>query len=499
MSKELSASEVPPFRMEHDSMGQVVVPAQALYGAQTQRAVENFPISSLRLQREFIRALGLIKAAAARTNGQLGELAVPDALAIESAADEIVRGDHDAQFVVDVFQTGSGTSTNMNANEVIAHLCERAGRRVHPNDHVNRNQSSNDVIPAAIHVSAALSIHNRLVPALNSLSEGLSEKANAFQDVVKIGRTHLQDAVPMRLGDEFSGYARQVQASVERIGAALYGIYELPLGGTAIGTGLNAPPEFGRLAIAYLAARVGLPFREAANHFEAQAAKDAVCFLSGALRTCAIALSKVANDIRWLASGPRCGLGELRLPALQPGSSIMPGKVNPVIAESALMACAQVVGHDAAIAWCCASGNFELNAMMPLLAYDLLDSVELLSAAAGNFLERCVRGLEADRDRALWYAGQSLANVTALVPEIGYDRASAIAQEAYRSGRTVFEIAREKGGLPEETLRHLLDPTSGTGRSAPRRLGTSPHSFTPDEKVDLMSEQSFPASDPPSY
>jgi len=497
MGKDPSASDASPFRIEHDSMGEIVVPTEALYGAQTQRAVENFPISSLRLQREFIRALGLIKAAAARTNGQLEELALPDALAIESAADGVARGDYDAQFVVDVFQTGSGTSTNMNANEVIARLCERAGRKVHTNDHVNRNQSSNDVIPAAIHVSAALLVHHRLVPALNSLSGGLAEKANAFQDVVKIGRTHLQDAVPMRLGDEFSGYARQVEVSAERIKAALPGIYELPLGGTAVGTGLNAPPEFGRLAIAYLAACTGLPFREAVNHFEAQAAKDAVCFLSGALRSCAIALAKIANDIRWLASGPRCGLGELRLPAVQPGSSMMPGKINPVIAESALMACAQVIGHDAAIAWCCASGNFELNAMMPLMAYDLLDSVELLSAAAGNFLERCVRGLEADRDRTLWYAGQSLANVTALVPEIGYDRASAIAQEAYRSNRTIYEIAREKSGLPDETLRRLLDPKSRTGRSASGKSGVSP--LTPDEKVDLMSEQSFPASDPPAY
>jgi len=486
-------------RIERDSMGEIAVPSEALYGAQTQRAVENFPISGLRLQRDFLRALGLIKAAAAKANGQLGELPLPDALAIESAAEGVARGDYDAHFVVDVFQTGSGTSTNMNANEVIARLCEQRGQNVHPNDHVNRNQSSNDVIPAAMHVSAALLIHDRLTPALNRLSGGLSEKANAFENVVKIGRTHLQDAVPMRLGDEFGGYARQVQASAERIEAALSGIYELPLGGTAIGSGLNAPPEFGRLAIAHLAARTGLPFREALNHFEAQAAKDAVCFLSGALRVCAIALSKIANDIRWLSSGPRCGLGELRLPAVQPGSSMMPGKINPVIAESAMMACAQVIGHDAAIAWCCASGNFELNTMMPLMAYDLLDSLGLLSAAAGNFLTRCVRGIEADRDRTLWFAGQSLANATALVPEIGYDRASTIAQEAYRSGRTVYEIAREKSGLPEEALRRLLDPSSQTGRSAVGKSDSDGHLLTPDEKVDLMSEESFPASDSPAF
>ena len=488
MAQNTSATET-CFRVEHDSMGEIAVPAKALYGAQTQRAVENFPISGLRLQREFLHALGLIKAAAASSNAQLGELTPPDAMAIESAADAVARGDYDSHFVVDVFQTGSGTSTNMNANEVIAHLCEQAGRKVHANDHVNRNQSSNDVIPAAIHVSAALLVHGRLLPALNRLRQGLSKKADEFQDVVKIGRTHLQDAVPMRLGDEFGGYARQVQASAERIEAAMPGIYELPLGGTAIGTGLNAPPELGRLTIAHLAHRTGLPFREAVNHFEAQAARDAVGFLSAAFRSFALALTKIANDIRWLASGPRCGLGELHLPAVQPGSSMMPGKVNPVIAESTLMACAQVIGHDATIAWCCASGNFELNAMMPLMAYDLLDSAQLLSAAAGNFLERCIRGLEADRDQALWFAGRSLANATALVPEIGYDRAAAIAQEAYRSGRTLAEIAAEKSGLPDETLRRLLDPKSQIG----------PRLLSPDEKVDMMSEQSFPASDPPAY
>lgn len=458
----------PGVRMEHDSMGDIAVPAGALYGAQTQRAVENFPISGLRFQREFLRALGLIKAAAARVNGALGELDALDANAIQAAAERVADGDYDAQFVVDVFQTGSGTSTNMNANEVIARLCASAGRGIHPNDHVNRNQSSNDVIPAAIHVSAAMLIRARLIPALHQLGEGLAGKAGEFQDVIKIGRTHLQDAVPMRLGDEFGGYARQVQASAERIEAALAGIYELPLGGTAVGTSINAPPGFGRMVIEDLAARTGLPLREAANHFEAQAAKDAVCFLSGALRGYAVALIKIANDIRWLASGPRCGLGELRLPELQPGSSIMPGKVNPVIPESTLMACAQTIGHDAAIAWCCASGNFELNVMMPLIAYDLLDSIALLSAATENLLNRCVLGLEADRDRAEWLIAQSLATVTGLVPEIGYDRAAAIAQEAHRTGRTIYEVAREKTGLAEETLRRLLDPERQAGRSASR-------------------------------
>ena len=494
-SGDVNNPGAPQVRVEHDSMGEIAVPAEALYGAQTQRAVENFPMSRLRFQREFLRALGLIKAAAAKTNRQLGELTPAQASAIESAAERIAQGDFDSQFVVDIFQTGSGTSTNMNANEVIAHVVEHAGQKVHPNDDVNRNQSSNDVIPTAIHVSAALLIHGRLLPALAGLRGGLSAKASEFRDVVKIGRTHLQDAVPMFLGQEFGGYARQVEASAERIQAALPGIHELALGGTAVGTGLNAPDGFGAIAIAHLAERTGLPFREAPNHFEAQAAQDAVCFLSGALRTCAIALTKIANDLRWLASGPRCGLGELRLPAVQPGSSMMPGKVNPVIAESLLMACAQAIGHDAAIAWACGSGNFELNTMMPLLGYDLLDSIELLSAAAENFLQRCVVGLEADADRALYYAERSLGNATALVPEIGYEKAAAIAQEAYRSGRSIREVAKEKSGLPDARLQVLLDPRSQARGQVTEDSGIQ----TPDEKVDLMSEESFPASDPPAY
>jgi len=472
-------------------MGDIAVPTDALYGAQTQRAVENFHISRLRFQRPFLRALGLIKAAAARANLQLGELPQEQATAIEHAANAVARGEYDDQFVVDVFQTGSGTSTNMNANEIIANLVAKTGQVAHPNDHVNRNQSSNDVIPTAIHVSAARVIHARLFPALTELEKGLAAKAREFADVVKIGRTHLQDATPMFLGDEFGGYARQVGASKQRIQAALEGIYELALGGTAVGTGANTPPGFARIAIAYLAEQTGLPFREAQNHYEAQAAKDAVCFLSGALRTFAVALTKIANDIRWLASGPRCGLGELRLPAVQPGSSMMPGKINPVIAESALMVCAQVIGYDAAITWCCAYGNFELNVMMPVIAYDLLDSIDLLSAASENFLERCIRGLEADRERTTAYAWQSLANVTALVPEIGYERAAAIAQEAYRSGSSIMDVAKAKSGIPEEHLRRLLDPISQARRDDGH--------LTPDEKVDLMSEESFPASDAPAY
>ena len=454
------------FRIERDSMGEVRVPAEALYGAQTQRAVENFPVSRLRFPRPFIRALGLVKSAAATVNGQLGQLPRELAEAIVASAEEVIAGAHDSQFVVDVFQTGSGTSTNMNANEVIARLAtqrlSRNGVAVHPNDHVNCSQSSNDVIPAAIHIAAAERVRRELLPALARLGEALRRKAEEFDDVVKIGRTHLQDAVPMRLGQEFRGYLRQVEASLERVHAALDWIYELPLGGTAVGTGLNAPPGFAPAVIRLIAQRTGLPFREAQNHFEAQAARDGVAFLSGALKTYAVSLTKIANDIRWLGSGPRCGLGELRLPAVQPGSSIMPGKVNPVIVESVLMVCAQVIGYDAAITWCCAAGNFELNAMMPVMAYDLLESIELLSAATRNFAERCVRDLEADRGRAAAFLEQSLALATALAPEIGYDKAAALAKEAYEAGRTILEVAREKSGIPEARLKELLDPARQT-------------------------------------
>jgi fumarate hydratase class II len=446
------------FRIEHDTMGEMRVPADALYGAQTARAVENFPISELRFPRAFIRALALIKSVAARVNGEGGFLPAEKAAAIERAAEEVLAGTHDAQFVVDIFQTGSGTSTNMNANEVIGHL---AG--AHPNDEVNRGQSSNDVIPSAMHMAAAESVHRNLMPAMDRLHASLAGKAREFADVIKLGRTHLQDAVPLRLGQEFSGYARQMAASRERIESALSGMYELALGGTAVGTGLNAEPGFAAAVIAGIARRTGLPFREARNHFEAQASKDAIVFLSGALRSYAVALTKIANDIRWLGSGPRCGLGELRLPAVQPGSSIMPGKVNPVIAESALMVCAQVIGHDATIAWSGAAGNFELNVMMPVMAYDLLESIELLAAASRNFAERLVDGLEADRERAGAYVEQSLAMGTALAPEIGYERAAELVKEAYRSGRTVREVARERSGIAEARLNELLDPERQSG------------------------------------
>jgi len=391
-------------------------------------------------------------------NGRMGHLPAALAAAIEQAAGQVVEGRHDHEFAVDIFQTGSGTSTNMNANEVIGRL---AG--AHPNDHVNRGQSSNDVIPTAMHIAAAEAVTARLLPAMRELDASLERKAAQFHDIIKIGRTHLQDAVPIRLGQEFSGYARQVEAARERIAGALTGIYELPLGGTAVGTGLNVPPGFAPETIARIARRTGLPFVEARNHFEAQAARDAACFLSGALRTYAVALTKIANDIRWLGSGPRCGLGELKLPPVQPGSSIMPGKVNPVIAESLLMVCAQVIGYDAAIAWCAAAGNFELNVMMPVMAFDLLEAIELLAGGSRNFAEKLVDGLEADRSRAESFVEQSLAMGTALAPEIGYDKTAELVKEAYATGRTIREVAHEKSGISEERLSTLLEPQRQTG------------------------------------
>ena len=451
-------------------MGEVRVPADALYGAETQRAVENFPVSRLRFGRRFLSALGLVKFAAAQANRRIGILPPPLAGAIEAAALEVMDGRHDSQFVVDVFQTGSGTSTNMNANEVIAtratallgHIEKTA---VHPNDHVNRSQSSNDVFPTALHIAAARAAHETLLPAMDALHHALDGKRQQFWGILKIGRTHLQDAVPMRLGQEFGGYARQVELSQARIRQVLEGVQELPLGGTAVGSGLNAAPGFAPAAMAIITERTGLPFREAHNHFEAQAARDAVVFLSGALKSYAIALTKIANDIRWLGSGPRCGLGELRLPEVQPGSSIMPGKVNPVIAESVLMVCAQVIGHDATISWAGAAGAFELNTMMPVIAYDLLESIELLAAASRNFDERCIAGLEANETRLRDTIEQSLALATALTPQIGYERAAALAKIAYESGRTIREVAQEQSGIEQHQLTELLDPIKMVGKS----------------------------------
>jgi len=443
------------FRMEHDTMGEMRVPTGALYGAQTARAVQNFPISGKRMPRAFLRALAMVKLAAARVNGRMGHLPADLAQRIERAAAELLGPQHDGDLPVDVFQTGSGTSTNMNVNEVIGRI---AG--AHPNDHVNRGMSSNDAIPTAMHIAAAETLHQMLLPAMGQLASSLRRKETEFHDIVKIGRTHLQDAVPVRLGQEFGGYAKQVEAAMRRIHAALEGIYELPLGGTAVGTGLNAPPDFARQTIAEIALLMVMPFVEAPNHFEAQGARDAVCFLSAALRTYACALTKIANDIRLLGSGPRCGLGELKLPEVQPGSSIMPGKVNPVIAESLLMVCAQVIGYDATIAWCAAAGTLELNVMMPVMAYDLLDAIELLANGSRNFAERLVDGLQVNRERAEGYVEQSLSMVTVLAPEIGYEKAAAIAKEAYKTGRTIREVAREQSGLPEDRLNRLLDPES---------------------------------------
>jgi fumarate hydratase class II len=440
-------------------MGAMPVPAESLYGAQTARAIENFPISALRPQRAFIRALGIIKAAAARVNGRHGWVDAGRSAAIERAAMDVAEGRHDDEFAVDVFQTGSGTSTNMNANEVIAHL---AG--AHPNDEVNRGQSSNDVFPSAMHIAAAETATHRLLNALDVLERELSRKSREFHDVIKIGRTHLQDAVPMRLGQEFSGYAQQVKNSLTRLTRAVDGLCELPLGGTAVGTGLNAPSGFAAETIAEISHLTGLPFVEAPNHFEAQAARDTIVALSGALRGLAVALTKIANDIRWLGSGPRCGFGELRIPPVQPGSSIMPGKVNPVIAESLLMVCAQVVGYDATIAWCGAAGNFELNVMMPVMAWDIIESITILGAATRNFEHRLVSGLEADRERAAGFVEQSLAMGTALAPEIGYDAAATLVKNAYLTGRTVREVAAEQSGLPAEKLAELLDPVTQAGR-----------------------------------
>jgi fumarate hydratase class II len=460
-------------RIEKDSMGEMAVPADALYGAQTARALANFPISGLRFPRAFLRALGMIKERAARVNLELGLLDQERAMAIMEAAEEVVQGGLDDHFVLDIFQTGSGTSTNMNANEVIANrACQLLGeaigsRTVHPNDHVNLGQSSNDVIPTALHLAAAVDIRQTLIPALFALQEALGEKAEAFDDIVTIGRTHLQDAVPVRLGQIFSGYARQVALSIRRLEAAAEGLLELPLGGTAVGTGLNAHPEFTRQVITGLAGVTGLPFREAVNHFEAQAAKDAAVAVSGALKGCAVALFKIANDIRFLGSGPRCGLGELILPAVQPGSSIMPGKVNPVMAESLLQACAQVVGNDTAVTLGGLSGNFELNVMMPLITHNLLQSVTLLANAAEQFSGRCVKGLQADRQRCESLIEQSLAMCTALAPVIGYDRAAQIAKKAHESGKTVREVAREEQVLPDAELERLLDPRPMTEPGVP--------------------------------
>ena len=445
-------------------MGEISVPEDAYYGAQTARAVENFPISGFRFSRQFIRALGLIKKHAAQANAALGLLPAQMGSAIQRAAQEVIDGKLDAHFVVDVFQTGSGTSTNMNANEVIANRAsellggQRGDKLVHPNDHVNRGQSSNDVIPSVIHLAALEAIKFDLCPALEELAAALRRKAEAFHDVLKIGRTHLQDATPMRLGQEFSGYASQLEHGLVRLKNVEPHLSELALGGTAVGTGINTHPDFARRVIEGLSKETGLALREAVNHFEAQAARDACVEASGALKTVAVSLIKIANDIRWLGSGPRLGIGELKLPPTQPGSSIMPGKVNPVMCEMLIQVSAQVIGNDAAITFGGTFGNFELNTMLPVIAWNLLQSIELLTNASRVFTRRCVNGLEADVLRCESNVERSLAMTTALVPVIGYDQAARIAKVASETNRTVKEVALEISGLDQKTLDELLDP-----------------------------------------
>jgi fumarate hydratase class II len=466
------------FRTEADSMGQMQVPTDAYYGAQTARAIENFPISNLRFSRHFIRAIGLIKKHAARTNASLGLLPAPISDAIQKAAQEVIDGKWDSQFVVDIFQTGSGTSTNMNANEVIANRAAeinggiRGDKSIHPNDHVNRGQSSNDVIPTAIHIAALEGIMHALIPALGELHAALVKKAAEFDAVLKIGRTHLQDATPIRLGQEFSGYASQIEHGIARLRSIESHLGELPLGGTAVGTGINTHIEFARRTIEGIAAETKLPLREAPNHFEAQGAIDALVETSGVLKSVAVSLVKIANDIRWLGSGPRCGLGELKLPATQPGSSIMPGKVNPVMCEMVIQVGAQVIGNDAVVTFAGTFGNFELNTMLPVAAYNLLQAIELLTNASRVFATRCIAGLEADAEKCRANIEQSLAMCTALVPEIGYDKAAKIAKVAYETGRTVREVALEISGLEKKKVDELLDarsqtePGGGSGISA---------------------------------
>jgi fumarate hydratase class II len=468
----IMAGQEVKFRIERDTMGEVRVPADAYYGAQTQRAVDNFPVSGIRFPRVFIRALGLIKKYAAQVNADLGLLDTQLAKPIMVAADEVSAGKMDEQFVVDIFQTGSGTSTNMNANEVIATRAnelltgkQNTRRPVHPNDHVNMGQSSNDVIPTAIHIAALTSVTEELIPALEILHKSVHKKSKAFDSIVKIGRTHLQDAIPIRLGQEFSGYARQVKLSIKRVRAVKDSLSELALGGTALGTGLNTHREFAHRVIDLISQKTGCQFKEAKNRFEAQAAQDAAVETSGALKTVAVSLLKIANDIRWLSSGPRCGLGEINIPnipSLQPGSSIMPGKVNPVIPESVIQVAAQVIGNDLAIAMGGQGGNFDLNVMLPVIAHNLLQSIMILGSVAKIFAEKCINGITANEARCQAFIENSLAMCTALAPVIGYEKSAAIAKEAHATGKTIREVAMEEKVLSEAQLKELLDPLKMT-------------------------------------
>ena len=451
------------YRTERDSMGEVRVPEGAYYGASTQRAVDNFEISGLKFSRRFIWALGIIKGSAAQAAGPHGHVEASLASAIATAAEEVSNGFYDEEFVLDIFQTGSGTSTNTNANEVIATRASEiisgsfGSKEVHPNDHVNFGQSSNDVIPSAIHVAAAASITEDLLPALTRLTAALASKATEFSGVVKSGRTHLMDATPVTLGQEFGGYATQVAKGIERVERTIPELLELALGGTAVGTGLNAPTGFAAEVIGNITSATGLAFREADDHFEAQAAKDAAVSVSGALKVVAVSLFKIAQDLRWLSSGPRTGFAEITLPSLQPGSSIMPGKVNPVMPEMMMQVASQVIGNDAAITWGGANGNFELNAMMPLIAHSLLESIELLASSTDTLRERCIEGIEANSERTKELAMANIIVVTALNPHIGYDKGAEIAKEAFSSGRTVREVALEEGVMEEAELDAALD------------------------------------------
>ncbi|MER5897851.1 class II fumarate hydratase [Streptomyces sp. NPDC001876] len=457
------STEDPQYRIEHDSMGEVRVPAYAKWRAQTQRAVENFPVSGQRIERAHIEALARIKAAAAKVNAELGVLDPEIARAIQEAAAEVVTGRWDEHFPVDVFQTGSGTSSNMNTNEVVATLAtERLGREVHPNDHVNASQSSNDVFPSSIHIAATAAVTADLIPALEHLAVSLERKSAEFAEVVKSGRTHLMDATPVTLGQEFGGYAAQIRYGVERLRASLPRLAELPLGGTAVGTGINTPPGFSAAVIAEVARTTGLPLTEARNHFEAQGARDGLVETSGQLRTVAVSLTKISNDLRWMASGPRTGLAEINLPDLQPGSSIMPGKVNPVIPEAVLMVAAQVTGNDATVAAAGAAGNFELNVMLPVIARNLLESVRLLANASRLLADRTVDGITANVERARQYAESSPSVVTPLNKYIGYEEAAKVAKKSLAEGTTIRETVLaggyvERGDLSEEQLDEALD------------------------------------------
>lgn len=439
------------FRIEHDTMGEVRVPAAALYQAQTQRAVENFPISGVPIDSALIRALGLIKGAAAATNAELGVLGSDKADAIISAAAEVAANGHDGEFPIDVFQTGSGTSSNMNTNEVVASLATAAsGQPVHPNDHVNASQSSNDVFPSAIHIATTDSLINALIPALDHLATSLEAKAADWSEVVKNGRTHLMDATPVTLGQEFGGYAAQVRYGIERVQAALPRVAELPLGGTAVGTGINTPPGFAAAVIVRIADQTGLPLTEARNHFEAQGARDGLVEASGTLRTIAVGLNKIANDLRWMGSGPRSGLGEISLPDLQPGSSIMPGKVNPVICEATHMVAAQVIGNDAAVAFAGAAGNFELNVMLPVMARNLLESIRLIANVSRLLADRCVDGIVANVEHCRELAESSPSIVTPLNRYIGYENAAAVAKRALKENKTIRQVVIESGFVRDD-------------------------------------------------